>query len=65
MEHTKNAPSAETVSSLSDLVIRYDMSKMISEAKVEFEALESSRELLDQNAIGNFFNLDQSDNAGN
>ena len=41
------------------------MALMIDEAQSEFEAIISSRELLDQNAIGDFFNLDDQTDARN
>ncbi len=65
MEHSNETSDTTTVTSLSDLVVRYDMAKMILEANSEFEAVATSRELIDQKAIGNFFNLDPSNNEGN
>ncbi len=62
MEHSNDT---STVTSLSDLVVRYDMAKMILESNTEFEAVATSRELIDQKTIGNFFNLDPSNNEGN
>ncbi len=55
----------ETVTSLDDLVVTYDMKKLLSEAKSEFESIVSSRELLGQQAIGSFFNLDLQDDERN
>ncbi len=50
--------SQETISSLDDLIVTYDMKKLLAEAKIEFESIVSSRELLGQQAIASFFNLD-------
>lgn len=43
--------------SLADLAIKYDMEAMIAEAEVEFDVKIASRELVDQESIGQFFNL--------
>lgn len=52
------SPQEPAITSLDDLVVTYDMKKLLAEAKTEFESVVSKRELLGQQAIGSFFNLD-------
>ncbi len=61
---TQNASSA-TKKSLDDQVIKYDLQTMLAEAQVEFDSCISSRDLIDQESIGKFFNLKGDDNARN
>lgn len=66
MATPENDPQAQrSIKSLDDLIVTYDMKKLLSDAKSEFESVVSTRELLGQQAIGSFFNLDLRDDARN
>ncbi|MDQ8180851.1 hypothetical protein [Pelagicoccus sp. SDUM812005] len=66
MAAPENDPQAQgSIKSLDDLIVTYDMKKLLSDAKSEFESVVSTRELLGQQAIGSFFNLDLRDDARN
>ena len=66
MENASNQTDiSATKKSLEDQVIKYDMKRMLAEAQEEFDAAISSRDLIDQESIGKFFNLKGDDNARN
>ncbi len=66
MENASNQTDiSATKKSLEDQVIKYDMNRMLTEAQEEFDAAISSRDLIDQESIGKFFNLKGDDNARN
>ncbi|MBK1875715.1 hypothetical protein [Pelagicoccus mobilis] len=66
MPESNSAPDIPSeVTSLENLIVRYDMRKLRQEAKEQLENASDNRELLGQQAIANFFNLDDSDNARN
>lgn len=46
------------VRSLEDLTVTYDMKKLYAEAREEFESVSSNRELLGQDSISAFFDLE-------
>lgn len=55
----------DPVSSLSDLILKYDMARMVEEAETEFDKAISTHELVDQKSIGRFFNLKERLDARN
>lgn len=66
MSLPKDAPAAEQkVTSLDALVVTYDMRELLAQAKDEYQNIISSRELLGQDAIGSFFNLNLKDDERN
>lgn len=66
MSQPENTPPAiPEVTSLDDLVVTYDMGKLMAEARTEYDNLIASRELLGQDAIGSFFNLNLKDDERN
>ncbi|MDQ8186326.1 hypothetical protein [Pelagicoccus sp. SDUM812002] len=66
MSQPENTPPATSeVTSLEDLVVTYDMGKLLVEARAEYDSIIASRELLGQEAIGNFFNLNLKDDERN
>lgn len=58
-------PSHSEITSLDDLVVTYDMRKLMAEARTEYDNLIASRELLGQEAIGSFFKLNLKDDERN
>lgn len=64
MAHPENKTEPE-IRSLEDLTVTYDMKKLYAEARKEFENLSSDRELLGQDSISAFFNLEDLDDARN
>lgn len=66
MSQPENTPPPNSeVTSLDDLVITYDMRKLLAQAKLEYQNIITTRELLGQEAIGSFFNLDLKDDERN
>lgn len=63
MDTIENQTSPKASSqSLDNHIIRYDMGKMLEDARTEFDSALASRELIDQNSIAKFFNL-EADNS--
>jgi len=60
--HQNQTPQASASLSLDDHIIRYDMGKMLKEARTEFDSALASRELIDQNSIAKFFKLEPHSN---
>ncbi|MBC2607387.1 hypothetical protein [Pelagicoccus albus] len=53
------------VRSLDDLIVTYDMKALYKAAREEFDSAAQNRELLEQDAIGSFFNLEDDSDARN
>ncbi|MDQ8202285.1 hypothetical protein [Pelagicoccus sp. SDUM812003] len=56
MNDEPNTPAKKTFESLADCVVRYDMGKLLDEARAEFETVVTNRELIDQDNISELFN---------
>lgn len=65
MANPETPSSSPEVTSLENLVITYDMRKLLADAREELENAYSNRELLGQQAISTFFNLEDPNNARN
>ncbi len=55
---TEPPPPEVAFKSLADYVVKYDMSKLVAESRIEFEAVVASRELVNQDIISQMFNSD-------
>lgn len=64
MPASDDSPESE-VRSLEDLIVTYDMKKLYAEAREEFESASTDRELLGQDSISAFFNLEERDDERN
>jgi len=58
-------PAPKRIRGLEDQVVKYDLKAMIAEAQTEFDAAISRRDLIDQKAISQMFNLKERLNARN
>lgn len=58
-------PAQKKVRGLEDQVVKYDLKAMIAEAQAEFDAAISRRDLIDQSAISQMFNLKERLHARN
>ena len=65
MNNVEHVDSIDPVNGLSDLILKYDMAKMIKEAESEFDTQITTHELVDQKAISSLFNLKDRINARN
>lgn len=60
--HKDQTPPKSPSLSLDDHIIKYDMGKMLENARAEFDSALASRELIDQNSIAKFFKLEPHSN---
>ncbi|MGK0239716.1 MAG: hypothetical protein ACI92G_003195 [Candidatus Pelagisphaera sp.] len=60
--HKDQTPPKSASLSLDDHIIKYDMGKMLENARTEFDSALASRELIDQNSIAKFFKLEPHSN---
>ena len=61
----ENTTQTPVFTSLADRTVKYDLQVMLKEAQIEFDASIASRDLIDQRAIGQIFNLKERTNARN